>query len=122
MNFTRACAICLLCLFFETATFAQLGRAESRLLYSTGETTQNVLDTSAESFVIREILVAGNKQTKRSTILRELSFYIGTAYSLPELVKRFGEARRQLMNTALFTEVVVSLNSLQGYDAVVKSR
>src|SRR6188474_1706258 len=63
------------------------------------------------SYTVREIAISGNKKTKESIILRELSFASGETYALSELVKKFEIARKQLLNTALFHEVVVALKS-----------
>lgn len=71
-------------------------------------------------FIIRTITVEGNRRTKTEIILRELPFKIGDGYTLQELVKKFETGRRQLMNTALFHEVVVALYNLRGYDVDVK--
>ena len=65
-------------------------------------------------FKVRIIAINGNKRTKESIILRELPFRSGDTYQLSELVKKFDVARKQLMNTALFHEVVVALKSFEG--------
>jgi hypothetical protein len=49
------------------------------------------------SFTVREIAILGNKKTKESVILRELSFASGETYALSELVKKFEIARKQLL-------------------------
>ena len=69
---------------------------------------------SENFFTVREIAISGNKKTKESIILRELSFESGETYPLSELVKKFEIARKQLLNTALFHEVVVALKSFEG--------
>jgi len=77
-------------------------------------------------FAVREISISGNKKTKESVILRELPFRSGDTYALSELVKKFEVARKQLMNTSLFHEVVVALKSFEGNNVdiliVVKER
>src|SRR5215212_12167266 len=65
-------------------------------------------------FAVREIAISGNKKTKESVILREVPFKSGDTYALSELVKKFEVARKQLMNTSLFHEVVVALKSFEG--------
>ena len=67
-------------------------------------------------FAVRNIIINGNKKTKASIILREIPFKPGEEYPLQELVKKFEDARRQLMNTTLFHEVVVALKSFEGYN------
>lgn len=79
---------------------------------------------SLSLFTVRNIDIVGNKRTKRSVILRELPFKDGDQLQLSELVKKFEEARRQLMNTVLFHEVIVALKSFDGYyvDILVQVR
>ncbi|MCW3120468.1 MAG: hypothetical protein JWM28_4550 [Chitinophagaceae bacterium] len=52
-------------------------------------------------------------------ILREIPFKPGDHFKLQDLVKKFEDARRQLMNTVLFHEVIVALKSLDGYNVDV---
>jgi len=75
-------------------------------------------DNSAP-FTVRNIVITGNKKTKESIILRELPFKPNDQYLLQQLVAKFDEARRQLMNTTLFHEVIVSLKSVEGYNVDV---
>jgi outer membrane protein assembly factor BamA len=69
---------------------------------------------SANLFTIREIAISGNNKTKESVILRELPFQSGEIYNLSDLVKEFEIARKQLLNTSLFHEVVVALKKFEG--------
>jgi outer membrane protein assembly factor BamA len=75
------------------------------------------IEQTATLFTVREIYISGNKKTKEKFILREIPFKKGEQYQLQELVKKFEDARRQLMNTTLFHEVVVALKSFEGYNA-----
>lgn len=68
----------------------------------------------ATTFMVGEIVITGNKKTRRDIILREIPFRPGNLYSLPDLVKEFEKARRQLMNTALFNQVVVAAQNFEG--------
>jgi outer membrane protein assembly factor BamA len=70
-------------------------------------------------FTVRNIIITGNKKTRTQIILREIPFKSGDQYLLQDLVKKFEVARRQLMNTALFNEVVVALKSFDGFDVDV---
>ncbi|MBK5270423.1 MAG: hypothetical protein JJE22_05345, partial [Bacteroidia bacterium] len=70
-------------------------------------------------FVVRNILITGNKKTRDNIILREIPFKPGQEFPLEELVEKFEDARRQLMNTALFHEVTVALKSFEGYNVDV---
>ncbi|HEX2536182.1 MAG TPA: POTRA domain-containing protein [Chitinophagaceae bacterium] len=88
------------------------------LIYSTSEGITGTPDTT-KRFLIREIHLSGNQRTKSHIVLRELSFRELESYPLSELVEKFAETRQQLMNTGLFSDVVVALGSLQGYDVYV---
>jgi outer membrane protein assembly factor BamA len=58
--------------------------------------------------------ITGNKKTKDYIILRELPFKTEEKYTITDLVKKFEDARRQLMNTALFQLAIVSLKDIDG--------
>jgi outer membrane protein assembly factor BamA len=66
-------------------------------------------------FVVGDIIIEGNKKTKPYIIERELPFKTGDSIYLPDLVKGFEISRQQLINTALFNEVIISLKSFRGY-------
>jgi hypothetical protein len=74
---------------------------------------------SAALFVVRNIYITGNKKTRPDIILRELPFKTGDQYLLQDIVSKFQQARQQLMNTALFHDVVVALKSFEGYNVDV---
>jgi len=65
-------------------------------------------------YIIGEIVVTGNNKTRRPIILREIPVRTGDAYSLSDLVKKFEDARRQLMNTTLFHSVIVAAKGFRG--------
>ena len=67
-------------------------------------------------FIVRQIVIEGNRKTRDEIILREIPFKSGDAYLLQDLVKQFEIARQQLMNTTLFHEAIVALKSFDGYD------
>jgi outer membrane protein assembly factor BamA len=97
---------------------AQVNSVQSQLIYSTNEL--NTFTDTTSLFTIKEIIIEGNQKTKEKIILRELPFTVNEQYSLSELIEKFAIARQQLINSSLFQDVVVSLNTLQGYDAAVK--
>ena len=70
--------------------------------------------TSSSMIVVGDIVLTGNKKTKDAIILREIPFKKGEEYSLDELVKKMEEARRQLMNTALFSAAIVAAKKIEG--------
>jgi outer membrane protein assembly factor BamA len=78
--------------------------------------TANNIPPGATPFTVRNIVITGNKKTRPEIILREIPFKSGEQYLLQDLVKKFEVARKQLMNTTLFHEVVVALKSFDGYD------
>lgn len=79
-------------------------------------TSQEVIPSNDKPFIVRHIVILGNKKTRPDIILREIPFKEGEAYLLQDLVKEFETARRQLMNTTLFHEAVVALKSFEGYN------
>lgn len=111
--------ICLLTIGFCVALFicgnlqAQEASANPGLLYSTREPEIFRIDSSGAPYTIKDISINGNKRTRRSTILRELSFGAGEAYPLPEIIEKLEQTKRQLMNTNLFRRVAVNLTSQQ---------
>ncbi len=72
----------------------------------------SVTGSSLDCF-IGKITVVGNKKTKENIILREIPFRPGETYPLNVLAEKFEDARRQLMNTALFHSVVVAAESFE---------
>jgi outer membrane protein assembly factor BamA len=108
----------LLLYAIHNTIYAQGSQAVSDNIFSTRDSA--VIKDTNRQFVIRNIFIEGNDRTRISTITRELSFHEKEAYPLNVIIEKFYESRKQLMNTGLFTNVVVSLKSLQGYDVYVK--
>lgn len=79
-------------------------------------TYQHTIVQAGAPFVVRNIIIVGNKRTRPEIILREIPFKPGESFLLQVLVNKFEEARRQLMNTSLFHEVIVALKSFDGYN------
>jgi outer membrane protein assembly factor BamA len=69
---------------------------------------------ASTSVIIGTITFTGNKKTKAFIMLREIPFRTGEEYPIAVLVKKFEDARKQLMNTTLFNIVVVATNSFEG--------
>ena len=76
-------------------------------------------DTNYTPFIVRDIVIVGNKKTKPQIILREIPFKSGDHVSLQNLVAQFETARIRLMNTVLFHEVIVALKAFDGYNVDV---
>jgi outer membrane protein assembly factor BamA len=105
--------VAFLTLMSATVVNAQPGVADTTIV------TNSINDLikqqgSENTFTVRLIDISGNKKTKESIMLREIPFKSGEAYALSELVKKFEIARKQLMNTSLFHEVIVALKSFEG--------
>lgn len=77
---------------------------------------QSVIPAGETPFIVRTIVIEGNKKTHPSIILRELGFKSGDRFLLQDLVRKFEKAREQLMNTTLFHEAMVALKSFEGYN------
>jgi outer membrane protein assembly factor BamA len=96
-----------------------LAHAQPSPVDSPSQTLPNVTSASNNNyntpFVVGDIIIEGNKKTKPYIIERELPFKTGDSIYLPDLVKGFEISRSQLINTALFNEVVISLKSFRGY-------
>jgi outer membrane protein assembly factor BamA len=95
--------------------------ASGNLVYSTDS---NAVFSSAGGdttslFTIRKVLISGNEKTHPDIIMRELSFGINENYTLEEVTAVFLRSRKNLMNTGLFREVIVSLERIEGYDVYV---
>jgi len=89
-----------------------MGMIDNSVVYSTNSTT-TVSDTNL-LFVIHGITIAGNNKTKAAIILREVPFKLNETYPLGTIVQKFGQAKKQLMNTGLFRSVVVYLKNING--------
>lgn len=87
---------------------SQLSNANS-IVYSTNGVA-TISDTN-HLFVIHDIAISGNEKTKPAIILRELPFKMDEEYPLGTIIEKFKKARKQLMNTGLFRNVVVSLKN-----------
>ena len=117
MRFLKFRLPLLMLLIYSFGIQAQFNIGEGHFIYSTNETT-SFTDTTT-LFTIKEIVIEGNRKTNSKIILRELSFEKNEQYSLNTLVKKFAKAKKQLMNTTLFHNVVVSLKGIQGDSATV---
>ncbi len=98
---------------------AQLTLSGNPVIYSTATSTEAPVTDSNTTYIIKDIAIKGNNKTRTSTIIRELSFQKNEEYPLTVIVEKFRETQKQLMNTGLFRNVVVSMNSMQGFDVYV---
>lgn len=95
--------------------FAQPAVTDSAVTPVLHSADTSLLPRGDQPFVIGNIIIEGNKKTKSYIVLREVPFRSGDSIYLPDLVKAFEVARRQLYNTSLFTGVVVALKAFRGY-------
>src|SRR5205085_3320167 len=101
------------------ALLAQMPNNEELKTISPADSTTYVIPSTLNpdtSFTVRDIVFVGNRKTRPEIMLREIPFRPGEHYILQELVRKFEIARKQLMNTTLFHEVVVALKSFDGYN------
>jgi len=73
----------------------------------------------SKSFLVKDIVISGNKKTRPYIIERELLFRRGDSVNLTDLVKKFERSKELLLNTALFHEVIISLQKFEGHDIYV---
>ncbi len=78
------------------------------------DSVYKITDTISSMVTVGDITITGNKKTKDFILLREIPFRTGEQYPLNDLVKKFEHARRQLMNTSLFHNVLVAAKSVVG--------
>lgn len=62
------------------------------------------------SYVVGEIIIQGNKQTKNHIILRELAFKEGDTLTKKRLLELRAKGMQQIFNLKLFTSVVVEID------------
>ena len=93
------------------------GVEDNQLNVENKSDSSHVADPSSRNlFIVRDIVITGNRKTRPEIILREIPFKSGETYLLPDLIKKFEEARRRLMNTTLFHEAIIALKSMEGYN------
>lgn len=78
----------------------------------------SVKDSSAKLF-IKQIIVKGNRKTKDYIILREMQFKEGDSIIISSINKELEQARQQIYNTTLFSEVNLQLVILSAFEMMV---
>lgn len=116
----------ILLLLLCAVSFQQAGAQESVNLTVDSLAANVEKDTSDVLVVIGDIRITGEKKTKRYIIEREISFKQGEYILRKHLREKMELCRQQLMNTALFVDVEVSIaretENLVFLDVVVKER
>jgi len=77
------------------------------------------MQDSAAKLLIKEIIIKGNKKTKEYIILREIQFKKGDSMVISAINEQLEQARQQVYNTTLFSEVKFELIILSAYDMMV---
>ncbi len=72
-----------------------------------------LLPAQLDYAVVDDIRFVGNRRTKAATILREMDFAVGDTLQLAELSQRLEKNRTLILNTTLFTVVVLNVGDWQ---------
>ncbi len=107
--------ICCCALLLLIASFA-ISQNKNNIQFSSVMAPQQ--DSTAK-LRVKQIIVNGNKITKEYIILREIQFKQGDSIVISSLNKELEQARQQVYNTTLFTEVNFDVTVLSAYDIVV---
>lgn len=99
---------CILLLFVTTIASAQ-----------TNNLPTTAYTDSAAKLYIKNIIVKGNNKTKEYIIRREMQFKIGDSIIIAKLNTQLEQARQQIYNTTLFSEVKYELAIISAFDAIV---
>jgi outer membrane protein assembly factor BamA len=97
---------------------AFITRAQNTDNITSSNITQQFPDSSAKLH-IKSIVVKGNKQTKEYIILREMPFAKGDSIIISQLNAVLEQAKQQVYNTTLFTEVKFEVAVVSAYDIIV---
>ena len=95
--------------------------------FARSQNKNNILSTntaiplldSAAKLHVKDIIVKGNKKTKTYIILREIQFKKGDSIIISSLNKEVEQARQQVYNTTLFSEVKFELVVQSAFDIIV---
>ncbi|WP_462249636.1 POTRA domain-containing protein [Ferruginibacter sp.] len=101
-----------ICLFFSSSVAV----GQNNILLSNA--LQPLPDSSAKLY-IKNIVVKGNKRTKEYIILREIQFQKGDSLVISTINQQLEQARQQVYNTTLFSEVKFETVILSAFDMVV---
>lgn len=78
---------------------------------------QSVPAKDSSYLVVRNIIILGNKRTRTSVVLREISTVPGDTVRLQDLAATLEERRKQLLNTSLFLNVTANVKNWEGNQA-----
>lgn len=74
---------------------------------------------SAAKLHVKDILIKGNKKTKEYIILREIQFKKGDSIPVAIINKELEQAKSQIYNTTLFSEIKVEYMVSTAFDIIV---
>lgn len=77
-------------------------------------------ETADSVFIVRNIIIEGNKKTRDIIILRELTFKQGDSLDIKKIPSHFATSKRQLLNLSLFHEVNMSVVHFESHSIDVK--
>lgn len=63
-----------------------------------------------DHFIIKEVIIQGNKRTKNKIIERELDLFPGTRVNISEIKERFELNERRVLSTGLFTHIQINID------------
>ncbi len=78
------------------------------------DTAQSPIRETPGYYTIGNIIITGNKKTRKEIIERELTFKREEQISAGDLVRKMETGRQQLMNTTLFNHVKVATKDFDG--------
>ncbi len=78
-----------------------------------------LMQDSSSKLYVKNIIIKGNKKTKEYVILREMQFKKGDSIVIASLNKSLEQARQQVYNTTLFSEVKMELVILSAFELIV---
>ncbi len=81
-------------------------------------TTRPATDSIAKFFV-KDIIIKGNRKTKEYIILREMQFKKGDSIPVAAINKELEQAKSQIYNTTLFSEIKLDYLVRSAYDIIV---
>lgn len=74
---------------------------------------------SAAKFFVKDIIIKGNKKTKDYIILREMQFKKGDSAVIATFNKEIEQAKAQIYNTTLFSEIKIEYMVTSAFDVIV---
>lgn len=106
------------CILLLLLSFFARSQNQNTIIVANTPPAYQFSDSSNKLF-IKNIIVKGNKTTKEYIILREIQFKKGDSIVISKLNDELEQARHQVYNTTLFTEVKLDFVIASAYDIIV---